>query len=429
MNQVIDIKNYLHVLFIFLIPCTIPSAHAQWISQNSGTTQGLNGVDFVDAQTGYACGEFGTILKTTDGGANWQIVTSGEFYSFDAICFSDKNTGYAFGRAGLIVKTTDAGKSWTDLNFSGDVSMYYAACFTSNNTGYAVGHLMGVPNMKARIINTTNGGANWTILAFDNITWLESVHFPSTDIGYAVGTTNNVGGTILKTTDGGKNWSEQTSGTSYNLSGVYFTDANTGYAVGNVGTILKTENGGTTWILMNSGTTDHFSAVHFPNVNTGYVITGWPSYSGIYKTSDAGKSWTSQDPGTTESLNAVCFVDENTGYIVGDRGVIVKTTNGGGTTSINEKSDELAQSFSLEQNYPNPFNAATTIQFSFPKSSFVTLKIYNTIGKEIRTLISEKMEKGEHNIIWNANNLTSGIYYYRLNVDDIIETKKLILLK
>ena len=65
-----SLKHCFYILFLVLILYAIPSTFAQWVPQNSGTTQGLNGVDF-DAQTGYACGEFGTILKTTDGGSNW----------------------------------------------------------------------------------------------------------------------------------------------------------------------------------------------------------------------------------------------------------------------------------------------------------------------------------------------------------------------
>ena len=85
--------------------------------------------------------------------------------------------------------------------------------------------------------------------------------------------------------------------------------------------------------------------------------------------------------------------------------------------------------FSLSQNYPNPFNPSTTIEFSLPKRAFVNLTIYNTLGQVVKTLVSSEMESGTHRIIWKANNIPSGIYFYRLNAGNFVETKKMILMK
>jgi len=83
----------------------------------------------------------------------------------------------------------------------------------------------------------------------------------------------------------------------------------------------------------------------------------------------------------------------------------------------------------LYQNYPNPFNQSTTIRFSLLKSLFVSLKIYNFLGKEVNTLISEYRSAGEYEVEWNAEDLPSGIYLYRLETGDYVETRKLILQK
>jgi len=90
---------------------------------------------------------------------------------------------------------------------------------------------------------------------------------------------------------------------------------------------------------------------------------------------------------------------------------------------------EIKYKYSLEQNYPNPFNPATTIKFSISTSSFVTLKIYNTLGKEVSTLISEKLPAGNYSLNWNAADLPSGIYFYRLIAGSFKQTKKLVLLR
>jgi len=94
------------------------------------------------------------------------------------------------------------------------------------------------------------------------------------------------------------------------------------------------------------------------------------------------------------------------------------------------KSEEIFPTeFALSQNYPNPFNSSSVIKYSIPKSSQVSLKIFNTLGQEIETLVNEEKPVGTYEVNWNAANLPSGVYFYRLKVGDFVETKKMILLK
>lgn len=86
-------------------------------------------------------------------------------------------------------------------------------------------------------------------------------------------------------------------------------------------------------------------------------------------------------------------------------------------------------SYMLYQNYPNPFNPSTKIRYEIPKESFVTIKIYDVLGREVSTLVNEQKSAGYYNIEFNANNLASGIYFYRIQAGDFVRTKKLILLK
>ncbi len=103
---------------------------------------------------------------------------------------------------------------------------------------------------------------------------------------------------------------------------------------------------------------------------------------------------------------------------------------GGGTVGIQEQEiEEIPTSFSLAQNYPNPFNPSTIIQFSLPHAGDVTLKIYNVLGEEVKTLVNEYREIGNHSVQFNANSLASGMYLYRLQVGSFVQTKKMILIK
>jgi len=85
--------------------------------------------------------------------------------------------------------------------------------------------------------------------------------------------------------------------------------------------------------------------------------------------------------------------------------------------------------FSLAQNFPNPFNPTTAIVFGLPKSSFVTLKIYDVRGNAVAELLTQHLDAGNYSVDWNANGLASGVYYYRLHANDFIQTKKVVLMK
>jgi hypothetical protein len=91
--------------------------------------------------------------------------------------------------------------------------------------------------------------------------------------------------------------------------------------------------------------------------------------------------------------------------------------------------DFLVENYSLSQNYPNPFNPSTIISFSLTRSTFVTLKIYNILGNEITTLVSELIPGGNHKVNFDATGLPSGVYLYSLNAGDFVETKKMLLMK
>lgn len=96
--------------------------------------------------------------------------------------------------------------------------------------------------------------------------------------------------------------------------------------------------------------------------------------------------------------------------------------------------DQLPKSVSLYPNYPNPFNPGTTLGYYLPESAKVTLKIYNTLGQEVRSLFSGQRNAGEHFVNWDGKDasgkfVSSGVYYYRLEADGIARTKKMTLVK
>ena len=89
----------------------------------------------------------------------------------------------------------------------------------------------------------------------------------------------------------------------------------------------------------------------------------------------------------------------------------------------------IPNEYLLSQNYPNPFNPCTKIKYSVPELSFVTIKIYDVLGSEVATLVNEEKPVGTYELNWNAANLPSGVYFYRLQAGDFVQTRKMIFLK
>ncbi len=96
---------------------------------------------------------------------------------------------------------------------------------------------------------------------------------------------------------------------------------------------------------------------------------------------------------------------------------------------ISGNENNIIKEFELKQNYPNPFNPVTSIEFNVPNKSFVTIKVYDYLGREITTLISRVMEPGKNSVNWNALSNSSGVYFYKLTSGNTTLTKSMILIK
>lgn len=96
---------------------------------------------------------------------------------------------------------------------------------------------------------------------------------------------------------------------------------------------------------------------------------------------------------------------------------------------FNQPDNPIPSNYNLSQNYPNPFNPSTSINFDIPYQSYVTLKVYDLLGREVDKLVSEELNSGSYNIVWNAENLSSGVYFYSLVTENFTDTKKMVLLK
>jgi hypothetical protein len=99
------------------------------------------------------------------------------------------------------------------------------------------------------------------------------------------------------------------------------------------------------------------------------------------------------------------------------------------TSEPEQAADKIPGTFTLSQNYPNPFNPNTTIEFALPKTEFAMLQVFNVLGRQVSSLVADKLNPGVHKYEWHADNLPSGIYYYRLHAGEFEQVRKMILLK
>ncbi len=342
------------------------TAHAQWTKQESGTTNYLYSVYFVDRDLGFAVGEGGTILKTVDGGTNWIRQNSGSTTNvFFSVFFVDSKTGYIANAGNTFLKTTDGGTTWVEKS-PGIVNNCMSLFFINADTGWIVSGC-------GEMFKTTNGGESW-VKQIDCGYFVRACFFVDANIGYAVGDYGN----IIKTTDGGTSWISQ-AGNSTPLMSTFFLNTNTGYAVGEGGRIIKTNNGGNTWEnLIEYSNGAGFSSVAFTDINTGIAVG---NNGTILKTTNGGESWNLQISGTNETLLSIHTVDTNVSYAVGMNGIILKTTCGGGiTTTVNSEAICNGASTTLTASGANKYvwNTGDTTKSITVKPNITTK--YNVTG-------------------------------------------------
>ena len=260
--------------------------------------------------------------------------------------------------------------------------------------------------------------------------FLTKIQFVDTLFGWAAGDS----GIVIHTSDGGGTWTIQNTGIAgYPVENIFFLNRNIGWGVANDyffwGTkILRTTNGGLNWDLsIFPDTAQVFGTIYFLDSLTGYLS----GYTGtIFKTTNGGFNWLQQAVPISGFRRDFWFENDTVGWVVGGGGYILKTTNGGTYVGVEPISNEIPKDFNLGQNYPNPFNPMTEIKYELPKNSFVTIKIYNTLGEEITRLVNyEYKSAGRYSISFDGTNYASGIYFYSIEAGTFKQTKKMILIK
>jgi len=290
-----------------------------WYTQASNTTNDLWGVCFLgDGRNGWAVGDAGTIVHTTDAGASWSTQVSTTSFSLRGVWFTSAQVGYAAGYGGTVMQTQNGGVSWTRLT-TGATANFNDVTFADSQHGWAVG-------ANGIIARTTDAGQTWT-KTFPTSNQLQSVSFSDTTNGWAVGQ----GGVIVGTRDGGQSWYVvQPAVTAQTLYSVWRRSDKEAWAGGAAGQnpVTVSTPDSLQWNLGNFGALNTIHGIIMGSSLVGYAV-GTNGQGLILKTVDGATSWGPQIANSAQDLNDVWFVDPLRGWAVGTGGRIVHTSKGG----------------------------------------------------------------------------------------------------
>lgn len=406
----------------------------------------ISDIIFIDSLNGFGVtdnnfsNDTGYIIKTTNGGDNWNIVFT-DNRDYKAIAFIDLNIGYVCGAkpssGSRLLKTTNSGLNWFNVNPPDPFLVLDDMSILNEDTIW----LAASSGFDGGVFRTTNGGTNWT-RQFSPGNNPNHIYMFNRNIGFIAAD----GGYLRKTTNSGLNWFLINDASGF--SDLYFIDSLIGWKA-NLD-IQKTTDGGLNWLNQILPQSKQFLAsqmVKFSVLNKdtiwgvgGILITPNGFRGVVYKTTNGGSSWGYQLP----DININVFSYDHCKFVNGLSGWAYATTKGvhtitGGDTtiytSVSQISTEIPDLYKLFQNYPNPFNPESKIKYFIAKNSKVKIKIFDEIGRELKTLVNENRNRGVYEVIFDGSDLSTGVYFYRFEVEDnksgkiFSETKRMLLLK
>jgi ligand-binding sensor domain-containing protein len=233
------------------------------------------------------------------------------------------------------------------------------------------------------------------------------------------------GGGVYLSTNNGASWSAVNNGLAKYVYALAISGTNLFAGTFDGGVYLSTNNGANWSTVNNDLTNTYIYALAVSGTNLFAGTYG----GGVFLSTNNGASWSAVNNGLTNDYVRALAVSDTNLFAGIESGSVWRRPLSEMITSAEVLLTDLPTNFSLNQNYPNPFNPTTTFSFSLPLKTFVSLRVFDALGREIAKLVNEQLFAGEHSWHWNAAGLPSGVYFYRLQAGSFTETKKLILLK
>ncbi len=375
----------------------------------------------------------GRIFHSTDNGTTWiqSDSTTGGVLALAINMTGTIFAGVGYGSFLVVLRSTDTGATWSSAKTGLDEDPVRSFAVKSNGEIFAGNYMWGA------LFRSTNDGANWSQVYRSNTSYRGGITAIATNASGSIfagiyecddlecGGTTPSG--IIRSTDNGASWLKVNTGlTDLDVNALVTNKSGHIFAGTFAGGVFRSTNNGENWTQINSGGLTMGIVSSLAINESGQIFAG-TRVGGVFRSTDNGGTWTQVNSGLTNlNVNLLAF---NAGgrLFAGTQDGVFRSVQS--TTSVTEISGVIPTAFSLEQNYPNPFNPNTTIEFSLPQAGNVTLRVFDLLGKEVATLVSESLGAGRFKAQWNANGMTSGVYFYRLQADAFLETKKLMLLK
>lgn len=422
-------KKFTPIFLLFLVLISYSNTimcQTKWKLKETGTTNELKAVDFINETTGIVVGMMGLIMKTTDGGDSWITIDLGLNNGLNDIQYIDENRVIIGGDQGIVLYSNDGGDNWDIVQESGQ---------GYNINGISVdlvsGH--GIAGATGNtIIWSEDWGLSWTYIEGGFMNNYNSACMAGGDFGAVFGKNAIFQPLAGYTLDGGQTWDGQPYYPTNNNNGYeataydcYFFSSNDGFTVGN--TFL-----GDGFITTSVDWNDQFwDALLFPGVfffgidfldnSYGAAVGGdYMSTTYIFETFDGGLNWESATvEGNGNTMLDVTLVG-TTGYAVGSFGELLKKDI---ATNVPHNNINPVNMY----NYPNPSKDRTEIFFDLKDPQQIEISLFNMSGKLVKKLYQAHTLAGKHTITLNTSDLPGGVYQYTLKGENILFSQKLVV--
>jgi photosystem II stability/assembly factor-like uncharacterized protein len=398
-----------------------------WISASSGIVMSEVKSIAGNGPNIYAVMDYDSLYTSTDNGNTWLADTSlhtGEIASVTLI----GQKVYASTSSGIYV-SSDNGKTWNTIN-GGIMDTTYPTMLVQSGS-----NLISATQSGGRVFLSSNNGSTWGnvgqgLPALASLTATTTTVIAGAHDGVHVSTDNgetwtNVNDTLININ------ALATTGSDV-FAGRYLWPIAIGFDTTVPGGVFRSTDGGLTWSPFGSGLPPFDPITHAPAVNSiavhgGYVFAGL--YPGLYSSTITDNNWTSFGQNLPSSRVLSLFVNDSTVFAGTEVSGIWCAPFSGVTGVKQPTTSALPKAFQLEQNYPNPFNPSTTISYQLSEVSIVKLNVYDILGRQVATLVNGRQNAGNYNVTFNASNLSTGVYFYKLQAGTYSDTKKLMLIK
>ncbi len=430
-------RKFLLAIVVLLLFSDYLLSQEYWLRVPSPTTRWLTKCSIVDTLYGWASGDSGTVINTTDGGNNWTLQNSGILnYPIDDIFFLNRRLGWAlsndfFLQGTFLIRTTNGGINWVVSVIPDTTDVFSTIHFIDSLNGFISG-------FTGRVFKTTNGGSNWFETYVDTsycpVLYLfpkKEFSFLNSQTGYACGGHMDIAGIIWKTTNSGLHWFTYCVGPEplFDIKPLSETKiVSTGGDLEFGASTVNSIDGGNNWIYDTTGLAGQGQALAFRTPAELWVPLSFSQLWGLNLDSGkTGSTWIGIPAPDSTYVYAAQFVTPTYGWGFGSHGAILKYNSS--VIGITPTGNPLPRKSSLKQNYPNPFNPSTVIKYFLEKQGLVRITIYDLLGKEIKVYTEGIRPAGENSFRFVNFGLSSGIYIYKISSGDFSESKKMVLIK